>query len=87
MHVIVQFFKEMSPIRLAAAAISLFAFLVLFVIFMTNISNNEFSVLYADLEMQDSAKIVEELENRKIPYKTMFDGSTIKVHKEEVTNA
>lgn len=87
MQVIVQFFKEMSPIRLAAAAISLFAFLVMFVIFMTNISNNEFSVLYTDLDMQDSARIVEELENRKIPYKTMFDGSTIKVHKEEVTNA
>ncbi|MCB9334511.1 MAG: flagellar M-ring protein FliF, partial [Flavobacteriales bacterium] len=87
MQVIVQFFKEMSPIRLGAAAISLFAFLVMFVIFMTNISNNEFSVLYTDLDMQDSAKIVEELENRKIPYKTMFDGSTIKVNKEEVTNA
>lgn len=87
MQVIVQFFKEMSPIRLAAAAITLFAFLVMFVIFMTNISNNEFSVLYADLDVQDSAKIVEELDNRKIPYKAMFDGSTIKVHKAEVTNA
>lgn len=87
MQVIVQFFKEMSPIRIAAAAITLFAFLVMFVVFMTNISNNEFSVLYTDLDMQDSAKIVGELDNRKIPYKTMFDGSTIKVHKEEVTNA
>lgn len=87
MQVIVQFFKEMSPIRIAAAAITLFAFLVMFVVFMTNISNNEFSVLYTDLDVQDSAKIVEELDNRKIPYKTMFDGSTIKVHKEEVTNA
>lgn len=86
MQVIVQFFKEMSPIRLAAAAISLFAFLVMFVIFMANISNNEFSVLYTDLDMQDSAKIVEELENRKIPYKAMFDGSTIKVNKEGVTS-
>lgn len=87
MQVIVQFFKEMSPMRLAAAAITLFTFLVMFVIFMTNVSNNEFAVLYNDLDMQDSAKVAEELDNRKIPYQAMFDGSTIKVHKAEVVNA
>ena len=26
------------------------------------------------------AKIAEELDNRKIPYQAVFDGSTIKVH-------
>ncbi len=87
MQVIVQFFKEMSPVRLAAAAITIFTFLVMFVVFMTKISNNEFAVLYTDLDIQDSAKIAEELDNRKIPYQVMFDGSTIKVHKSEVVNA
>ncbi len=87
MQVIVQFFKEMSPMRLAAAAITLFTFLVMFVVFMTNVSNNEYAVLYTDLDVQDSAKIAEELDNRKIPYQAMFDGSTIKVHKAEVVSA
>jgi flagellar M-ring protein FliF len=87
MQVIVQFFKEMSPVRLASAVIILFTFLVMSVVFMTKISNTEFAVLYTDLEIQDSAKIAEELESRKIPYQAIFDGSTIKVHKSEVVNA
>ncbi|MDP5083142.1 MAG: flagellar basal-body MS-ring/collar protein FliF [Rickettsiaceae bacterium] len=87
MPVIVQFFKEISPAKLAASAIALVAFLVLFAIFMSKLGDNEFSVLYTDLDIQDSAKIAEELDNRKISYRAMFDGSTIKVSKAEVVSA
>jgi flagellar M-ring protein FliF len=86
MQVIVQFFKEMNPLRLAAAAASLLAFLVLFIVLIARIGDDEFAVLYTDLEMQDSAKIAEELDHRKISYKTMPDGSTIMVHKSEVVS-
>ena len=75
MPVIVQFFKEISPAKLAASAIALVAFLVLFAIFMSKLGDNEFSVLYTDLDIQDSAKIAEELDNRKISYRAMFDAS------------
>jgi len=87
MQVIVQFFKETSPVRLAASAITIVAFLILFAVFMSKIGDNEFSVLYTDLDIQDSAKIAEELDNRKITYRAMFDGSTIKVNKAEVVSA
>jgi flagellar M-ring protein FliF len=87
MQVIVQFFKELSPVRLAASAITIVAFLILFAVFMSKLGDNEFSVLYTDLDIQDSAKIAEELDNRKITYRAMFDGSTIKVNKAEVVSA
>ena len=86
MQVVVQFFKEMSPVRLAATAITIFTFLVLFIVFMSKISDNELSVLYTDLDIQDSAKIAEELDGRKINYQAMHDGSTIKVHKSQVVS-
>jgi flagellar M-ring protein FliF len=87
MQVIVQFFKEISPVRLAASAITIVAFLILFAVFMSKIGDNEFSVLYTDLDIQDSAKIAEELDNRKITYRAMFGGSAIKVNKAEVVSA
>lgn len=87
MQVIIQFFKEMSPIRLAATAITILTFLILFIIFVSRIGDNEMSVLYSDLDLQDSGKIVQELENRKIHYVAAGDGSIIRVHKSQVVNA
>ena len=87
MQAIVQFFKEISPVRLAISAVTIISFLILFTIFMSKLGDNEFSVLYTDLDIQDSAKIVEELDNKKISYRAMFDGSTIKVNKAEVVSA
>ena len=87
MQVIIQFFKEMSPIRLAATAITILTFLILFIIFVSRIGENEMSVLYSDLALQDSGKIVQELENRKIHYVAAGDGSIIRVHKSQVVNA
>ncbi len=84
MQVIVQFFKEMSPVRLAATAITIVTFLVLFTVFMSKISDGEMAVLYTDLDIKDSSKVAQELDNRNIPYKVLYDGTTIKVHKSEV---
>lgn len=87
MQVVIQFFKEMSPAKLAAAGLTIFAFLVMFIVFVTRVNSSEFAVLYADLDVQDSAKVAEELDNRKVPYQVVADGSIIKVHKSEVANA
>lgn len=87
MQVIIQFFKEMSLVRLAATVITILTFLILFIIFVSRIGENEMSVLYSDLDLQDSGKIVQELESRKIQYVATGDGSVIKVHKSEVVNA
>ena len=83
---IVQFFKDMSPQKLIATSLAIFAFLVIFGVYVAKIGATEFAVLYSDLEMQDSAKIVQELERRNLAYQAIHDGSVIKVHKSEVVN-
>jgi flagellar M-ring protein FliF len=87
MQVIIQFFKEMSAVRLAATIITVLTFLVLFIIFISRIGDNEMAILYSDLDLQDSGKIVEELEKRKISYSAVADGSIIKVHRSQVVSA
>jgi flagellar M-ring protein FliF len=83
MQTLIQFFKDTSPIRLIAAAAT-FAFMILFFILITKLGNNEMSILYTDLDIQDSAKIAEELDKKKINYTVIGDGSIIKVKRSEV---
>ena len=87
MQVLIQFFKEMSPVRLAATGLTALTFLILFAIYLAKINSDEFQTLYYDLDLQDSSKIVQELDARRIPYEATDDGSTIKVHKTEVVKA
>lgn len=84
MQVILQFFKEMSTVRFAATALTILTFLVLFGIYLTKINSNDYATLYSDLELQDSAKVTQELDNQKINYEVSGDGSIIKVHKAQV---
>lgn len=84
MQVILQFFKEMSTVRFAATALTILTFIVLFAIYLTKINNTDYAVLYADLDLQDSAKVTQELENQKIDFEVYGDGSIIKVHKSKV---
>lgn len=86
MQVVIQFFKEMSPVRLAATAITMLAFIVLFVMFVSKVGDNETEVLYSDLDIHDSSKIAQELDKRKISYTAVADGSVIKVNKSLVTS-
>ena len=83
---VVQFFKDMSPTRLVASGIAVFAFFMMFGIYVAKVGTSEFAVLYSDLEIQDSAKIVQELERRNVDYQAIHDGSVIKVRKSEVVN-
>ncbi len=87
MQVIIQFFKDMSPVRLAASGLTLLTFLILFAIYLSKINNDEFNTLYYDLDLQDSSKVVQELEARRISYEATDNGTTIKVHKTDVVKA
>lgn len=87
MQVIIQFFKDMSPVRLAATGLTILTFLILFAIYLSKISSDEFQTLYYDLDLQDSSKVAQELEARRISYEATDDGTTIKVHKTEVVKA
>lgn len=80
----IQFFKEMSPIKLALLAFGILVFLLIFGIYLLKIEDNDLAVLYSDLEIQDSARVVEELDRRGVNYQTFKDGTVIKVRKSEV---
>ena len=85
MQVVIQFFKEMAAVKIAISA-AIVAFLILFAIFFFKVSDGEMSVLYTDLDLQESAKIAEELDSRKIRYKVISEGKTIQVSKSSVVN-
>lgn len=86
MQAVIQFFKDMGPTRLAAAAVTVLTSLILFILFLSRIGENDMSILYTGLDVQDSAGIVQELEKRNIRYEVIADGGAIKVPKSQVVS-
>lgn len=79
MSSVIRFLKELGPLKLAAVIAGCVLFLILCGFYLYNNSHANMSVLYSDLEPQDSGKIVQSLEAQKIPYEITANGSTIKV--------
>ncbi len=84
MSVALQFLKDFGPVRIGVLAVASLIILVLLGFFFYNISRSEMLILYSDLELQDSNKIVQELENKGIPYQIINGGTAIKVPQNEV---
>lgn len=76
----------MTPARLAATVVLILTFLIIFGIFLFKVNDGDYAVLYSDLEIQDSAKIVQELDQRHIPYQAVSNGSVIKVNRADVVH-
>lgn len=70
--------------RLAALGGVALALLVFFIFLTTRLSNPDMSLLYADLETADSAKIVERLEGMGVPFEIKAEGSQIVVPADQV---
>lgn len=85
MPVIIQFFKDMSPAKLAGAGLGLFFFIMLSVFYLSKMNSKDMSLLYSELGVEDSGKIIQELENKNVNYNVSNDGSLIKVPKDQVT--
>ncbi|MDX2049774.1 MAG: flagellar basal-body MS-ring/collar protein FliF [Rickettsiaceae bacterium] len=84
MSVVLQFVKELGPVKLLVAGFLALFFILFFGIFVYRISSSEKVILYSDLDLTDSNKIVQELENRGIDYELAAGGTVIKVPKNEV---
>ena len=84
MQVLIQFFKDMNPIKLASICLGIIAFIILFVFYLSKFSEKDMSILYSNLDAEDSSKIIQELESKKIVYQMLTDGSTIKVRSDQV---
>jgi flagellar M-ring protein FliF len=79
MDVISQFFKELGPTRIVISFISIFIFCVFLVLYLTKISNQEMVVLYSDLNLDDSNRIIQELDSKNVKYELLAGGTVIKV--------
>ena len=84
MEVISQFFKELGPTKVIISFIMLFIFISFFVLYMFKISNQDMVVLYSDLTLDDSNRIVQELDSKNIKYDLLAGGTVIKVPEDKV---
>ncbi len=87
MPVIIQFFKNLTPTKLAIIGAAALTFIIIFLVYITKISGKDMGILYSDLDREDSNKIIQELDNKKIPYQIYMDGSIVKVPKNQIDGA
>lgn len=76
---LVQSFKELSPVKLAALAGTGVLLLAFFAFLATSSGNPNMVALYTGLDMRASAEVVEELDRQQVPYELGVGGSQILV--------
>ena len=79
--------KNLGPLRLAAMGIVAFSLLGFFTFMTTRMTSSQMSLLYSDLDSQDSSAIARKLEAMKIPFDISPDGKTMKVSSDMVGKA
>lgn len=77
-------FREMGQVKLAALGLTAVLLIGFFVFLSLRISSPVMSPLYTGLSMEDSSKIVEELEKKNIPYELGLNGTQVMVPSEQV---
>ena len=84
MDIFSQFLKELGPARIVATAMAILIFIVLISLYLFKISGQNMAVLFSDLEIDDSNRIIQELDSKNIPYEIIGGGAVIKVPEEKV---
>jgi flagellar M-ring protein FliF len=87
MDSLIQVFRNLGPARLALIGGVLVAVVAFFVVMLTRLSAPEYALLYGELDMQDSGRIVEQLKATNVPYELRNNGAAIYVAKEHVDAA
>jgi flagellar M-ring protein FliF len=75
---------KLGTARLAAIAGVLVLLVGFFIFIATRLTSPTFGLLYSDLDLKDSAQVVQKLDTLNIPYEVKGDGSTIMVPAEQV---
>jgi flagellar M-ring protein FliF len=84
---LVEFVKALGAARLAAMAAVTAGLIGFFVVIGMQVSAPSMAPLYTELSMEDSNRVVNELESQGIPYELRGDGSTVLIPKDQVTRA
>ncbi len=87
MNGLVEFVKALGAARLAAMAAVTVALVGFFVVVGVRVSAPSMAPLFTELSLEDSSRVVQELESQGIPYELRGDGSTILIPKDNVTRA
>lgn len=85
MNAVVQTFKDMGRIRLGIVAAVTIVLIAVFIFISMRISSPMMSPLYSGLSLEDSSKIVEQLDQQNIPYELRSNGAQILVPSDQVT--
>lgn len=84
MDSVIQVFRSLGPARLAIIGGVLVAVIAFFAVMLTRLSTPDYALLYRDLDMQDSGRIVQELKATGVSYELRDNGTAIYVAKEHV---
>lgn len=84
---LVEFVKALGAARLAAMAAVTAALIGFFVVVGMRVTAPSMAPLFTELSLEDSSRVVQELESQGIPYELRGDGSTILIPKDAVTRA
>jgi flagellar M-ring protein FliF len=81
---VIQVFRSLGPARLAIIGGVMVAVIASFVVMLTRLSAPEYALLYSELDMQDSGRIVQQLKATSVPYELRDNGTAIYVAKQHV---
>lgn len=81
---LLQTLQKLGPVRLVAIGVALVAIIGFFIFVATRLTSPSFGLLYADLDVKDSAQVVSKLDAMGVPYEIKGDGSSIMVPQDQV---
>lgn len=84
---IVEFVRTLGAARLAAMGAVAAALIFFFIFIIARVSAPAMAPLFTELTLDDSSRIVRELETQGIPYEIKSDGTTIMIPKNKVARA
>ena len=65
MHPVIELFRKLGPVRVAALVGTGFAIIGFFIFLATRMSAGGMALLYSDLDPSDSGSIIKELDKKK----------------------
>jgi flagellar M-ring protein FliF len=81
---LLQGLRNLGPVRLGALALVAVAMLGFFAYLANRVAAPTYALLYGDLDLKDSAQIVQKLEGAGVPYQVRGDGAQILVPSDQV---
>jgi len=81
---ILQALRNLGPLRLTIMGAIVLGLLGFFIFLTTKLATPQLELLYGSLEMEDSARIVSNLEGQKIPFEIRGNGAQIYVPSDQV---